>query len=191
MRIIFYIALAICAIAIVAAISASSQTYATDHLPAPQNVKAANADRPGKVTISWEPVPGAYFYRIGWTSLTAVRKAQADGRHWMDTFTSTDIYGKGRTSHTVHNLDGDTKYTFIVGSATQRYGTAVWSEWVEINTLPLPPLFPPCNCRSYPPPPPQTPPTPAPPTPTPAPPTPTEQPVATLRNGSQHRHTTP
>ena len=190
MRIIPYIALAICAIAIVGTIG---QTYAADHLPASQNVQVTDSDRPGHVIVSWEPVPDARYYRIGWTSLTAVELARTDGRNWMNTFTRVDIDNLGDTAHTVPNLDGKTLYAFIVGTATERYGKAVWSEWAYHTTPPRWPFVPHGGCRSDPPPPPQTTPTPEPPTPTPTPTPapPTEQPVATLRNGSQHRHTTP
>lgn len=180
MRTIPYIALAICAIAIVGVIIGSTgQTYADHHLPAPQNVRAANSDQPGKVTVSWDPVPEARFYRIGWASRPEVEQAESDGRNWLDTFISIDIHNNGQTAHSVQGLAGDALYAFVIGTATERYEEAVWSEWVYETTLPQSPFIPPGGCRSNPPPP---------PAPTPTPP---EQPVAAVRNGPQHRHTTP
>lgn len=182
MRIIPYIALAICAIAIVGVIAANiSQTEAADHLPAPQNVRAINSDQPGKVTVSWDPVPDARFYRIGWASLPAVEQAETDGRNWLDTFISIDIHNNGQTAHDIHGLAGATTYAFVTGAATERYGKAVWSEWAYTKTLSQSPFIPPGGCRSDPPPPPTN----------PRPPTPTEQPVAGVRSSPQHRHTTP
>ena len=143
-------------------------------------MRAANSDQPGKVTVSWDPVPDARFYRIGWVSRRAVEQAEADDRNWQNAFIRNDIDNNGEPSHSVHNLDGDTMYAFVIGAATERYGEAVWSEWTYIKTLPRSPFIPPGGCGTAPPPPPAEP-----------PPTPTEQPAATVRDGSQHRHTTP
>ena len=74
------------------------------NLPAPRNVNADHGTKPGQVVISWDGIPEARFYCIGWASQDRVAQAQAEGRHWLDTFVTVDVANTGQTTHAIHDL---------------------------------------------------------------------------------------
>ena len=100
---------------------------------APAGVTAADAPQTGAVNITWNPVAGAAFYRIGWVKMADIPVAQAAGRHWLDAFAFTDIANLGQTAHTLTDLRPGADYAFIVGSVTARFATAAWSEWAYLT----------------------------------------------------------
>ena len=71
---------------------------------APAGVTAADGPQTGAVNITWNPVAGAAFYRIGWVKMADIPVAQAAGRHWLDAFAFTDIANLGQTAHTLTDL---------------------------------------------------------------------------------------
>ena len=100
---------------------------------APAGVTAADGPQTGAVNITWNPVAGAAFYRIGWVKMADIPVAQAAGRHWLDAFAFTDIANLGQTAHTLTDLRPGADYAFIIGSVNARFATAAWSEWAYLT----------------------------------------------------------
>ena len=105
----------------------------TPQPPAPAGVTAADGPQTGAVNITWNPVAGAAFYRIGWVKMADIPVAQAAGRHWLDAFAFTDIANLGQTAHTLTDLRPAADYAFIIGSVNARFATAAWSEWAYLT----------------------------------------------------------
>ena len=106
--------------------------------PAATGVSAANAGTTGQTTVSWNTVPAAGFYRVGWVSRNEITRVTAAGRDWLDAFNFTDIANTGQTSHTVRNLEPGVEYAFIIGTVTSRFTAAKWSTWAFLHTSPAP-----------------------------------------------------
>ena len=100
---------------------------------APDGVTAADGPQTGAVNITWRPVAGAAFYRIGWVKMADIPVARSDGRHWLDAFAFTDVANLGQTAHTLTDLRPAADYAFIVGSVNARFATAAWSEWAYLT----------------------------------------------------------
>ena len=81
--------------------------------------------------MSWDPVDGAGYFRIGWI---AALDYQADSDDWREQFVFTNVSGK--TTYTATRLTPGEYYYFVVGSATERYGQAQWSGWVGVALNP-------------------------------------------------------
>ena len=130
--------------------------------PTPQNPRAADGARPGVVTVSWDALSASQsaFYRVGWVAEDDYRAVTAAGRNWLEAFAFVDVENSGQTSHTVSRLTPCARYAFIVGSISQRFGTATWSEWARLTLS--------CSIRTPTPTPTHTP---TPPPPPPPPPT--------------------
>ena len=100
---------------------------------APAGVTAAAGPQTGAVNITWNPVAGAAFYRIGWVKMADIPVARAAGRHWLDAFAFTDVANLGQTAHTLTDLRPAADYAFIIGSVNARFATAAWSEWAYLT----------------------------------------------------------
>lgn len=106
------------------------------------NVNAVESSgEPGTVTVSWNPVAGATFNRVGWVSLPDYRRVVAakGETNWLDAFAFQDISGSGTSRHVIQNLAPGTKYGFIIGSISKRFGDVPsqpsgWSEWKLLDT---------------------------------------------------------
>ena len=167
------IALALAAVLLVI-ITASIAPARAQHAPA--NIQAADGSNPGAVTISWDAAADAAFYRIGWVAFDNIAAVQAAGRPWLDAFAFTDVTNYGQTTHTLTDLAPGMQYAFIIGSVSNRFGAAQWSEWAYLTLAEAPATS--CPTETGEPPAPQMP-TPS-PTPTSAPtPTPAHQPTPT------------
>ena len=101
--------------------------------PRLENPTAADGDSPGVVTVSWSAVSQASFYRVGWVAEDDYRAVTAAGRDWLEAFAFVDVENQGQTSHTVSRLTPGIRYAFVVGSISQRFGTAAWSEWARLT----------------------------------------------------------
>ena len=154
---------------------------------APGNVRAVDGGGPGEVTVSWNAVDEADFYRIGWVAFDDIAVVRAEGRPWLDAFAFMDVTNYGQTVHTLTGLHPGVDYAFIAGSVSSRFGIAQWSEWAYLTLAEAPATACPTDAGGEPaapqaPNPTETA-TPAPvaaPTPTPFP-TPTPTPAATPR----------
>ena len=163
-------------IVITIAVASIAPARAQNDLAVPANVQAADAANPGAVTISWDAVGDAAFYRIGWVASDKIAAVQAAGRPWLDAFAFTDVTNYGQTAYTLTDLAPGVQYAFIAGSVSNRFGIAQWSEWTYLTLAEAPAAS--CPTDTGEPPAPQIP-TPS-PTPTRSPtPTPAHQPTPT------------
>ena len=126
-----------------ALLSASLNTlaHAQGDLVAPGNVVAQDTGNSGEVRISWDAVPGAAYYRIGWVAYSDVEPIIASGGDWLERFAFIDIQNRGQTQHTITRLTPGVQYAFIVASNDGRYGTPQWPEatgWQFLNLTPAP-----------------------------------------------------
>ena len=129
---------------VVALLSANVNTvaHAQGDLVAPSNVAAQNTGNLGEVRISWDAVPNAAYYRIGWVAYSDVEPIIASGGDWLEHFAFIDIENRGQTEHTITRLTPGVQYAFIMASNDDRYGTPRWppaSGWafLTLNDAPL------------------------------------------------------
>ena len=110
----------------------------------PTNLVAANGAEPGTVLLTWDPIDGAPFYRIGWVAMPNVRAAIAADRPWHEALRTVAIENTGQSGHTVSHLVPGVEYRFVVGIAQDRFRHPQdWSRWTEALTLnPGPPVCP-------------------------------------------------
>ncbi len=107
--------------------------YAQSPPPKPSGVAAANGGNPGEAAVSWNPVAGAAYYRIGWVAMPDYHAVTAQGRDWLEAFAFVDVANRGQRSHTVARLTPGTQYAFIVATNSARYGPPQWSEWAFLT----------------------------------------------------------
>ena len=100
--------------------------YAQSDLSAPSNVAAENTGNAGEVRVSWDAVPNAAYYRIGWVAYSDVAPIIASGGDWLEHFAFIDIENRGQIEHTVARLTPGVVYAFIMASNDGRYGTPRW-----------------------------------------------------------------
>ena len=118
-----------------------SPAHAQDDLSAPANAVAQNTGNAGEVRISWDEVPDAAYYRIGWVAYSDVQPIIAAGGDWLERFAFIDIQNRGQTRHTITRLTPGVQYAFIVASNDGRYGTPRWPEatgWRFLNLTQAP-----------------------------------------------------
>ena len=113
---------------VVALLSANVNTvaHAQGELVAPSNVAAQHTGNPGEVRISWDAVPDAAYYRIGWVAYADVEPIIAAGGDWLEHFAFIDIENRGQTEHVITRLTPGVVYAFIMASNDGRYGTPRW-----------------------------------------------------------------
>ena len=100
--------------------------YAQSDLSAPSNVAAENTGNAGEVRVSWDAVPNAAYYRIGWVTYSDVAPIIASGGDWLEHFAFIDIENRDQTEHTITRLTPGVQYAFIMASNDGRYGTPRW-----------------------------------------------------------------
>ena len=87
---------------------------------------AENTGNAGEVRVSWDAVPNAAYYRIGWVAYSDVAPIIASGGDWLEHFAFIDIANRGQTEHTITRLTPGLLYAFIVAGNDGRYGTPQW-----------------------------------------------------------------
>ena len=89
---------------LLALLSANVNTvaHAQGDLVAPSNVTAQHTGNPGEVRISWDAVPNAEYYRIGWVAYSDVEPIIASGGDWLEHFAFIDIENP-RPDRTLHH----------------------------------------------------------------------------------------
>ena len=78
------------------------------------------------VNLSWDAVPCAVYYRIGWVVYSDVEPIIASSGDWLEHFTFIDIANRGQTAHPITRLTPGLQYAFIVAGNDGRYGTPQW-----------------------------------------------------------------
>ena len=119
--------IALVATLLVAGIAATPAQLAS---PAAPTVQATG--NAGEIVISWNQVPGAQYYTVGWINWTKGQPVSAAGGDWLSLFHYTTVVGS-TTSYTVSGLDaGDNYYAIIRATDTgDRFGGGYsqWSAW--------------------------------------------------------------
>ena len=89
----------------------------------------------GELVISWNRIPGAKYYTLGWINWTEGQPVSASGGDWLSLFHYTTVAGD-RTSYTVKGLNGgDNHYAIIrvtdAAGTSGRFGGgySAWSAW--------------------------------------------------------------
>ncbi len=86
----------------------------------------------GELQVSWNRVPGAQHYTIGYANLDDVSRMTAAGRNLLDAFYYVTIEA-AYTSHTLSGLKPETEYYVLIGAQTLRFGATdlVWGTWAS------------------------------------------------------------
>ena len=125
-------------------------------LEVPEALASQSAFGTAAVDLSWDPVAGAVYYRIGWVVYSDVEPIIAAGGDWLERFAFIDIANRGQTDHTITRLTPGLQYAFIVAGNDVRYGTPQWpdaSGWQFMTPAtprqtPAPPQLPPATNTS-------------------------------------------
>ncbi len=141
--------LSLIAISLLAGVAATPAVLTTPDTPVV--VATGNA---GELQVSWNRVPGAQHYTIGYANRDDVNRMGAAGRNWLDAFYYVTIDAT-YAGHTLRGLKPDTAYYVLIGAQTLRFGATdlVWGAWASpvttagqhgagfcpITGLPLPP----------------------------------------------------
>ena len=100
--------------------------------PVAPNIQAtANG---GELEITWDRIPGAQFYTVGWINWTEEKPVLDAGGDWLSHFNYTTVAGH-RTSYTVKGqIGGDNHYAIIRATDVSGDGRfngpySAWSSW--------------------------------------------------------------
>lgn len=101
---------------------AGSISLAQSGAPATGNMAVRDGINPGEVVVSWDAVPGATHYRIGYVNMVTdypLAKASVTG-DWINAFIYVDENARnvqvpnGRAEYTVRRLEQDARHAFTV-----------------------------------------------------------------------------
>ena len=98
--------------------------------PPATNIQVVNGHNPGEVIISWNAVPEATHYRIGYVNLDTdypLAKASRTG-NWREAFIYVDVEVENfsQTVYTIRRLEQGTSHAFAVLTNNSRYGQPTW-----------------------------------------------------------------
>ena len=120
---------------LVASIAAMPATLVRPDRP----VVAATANA-GELFVSWDAVPSAGHYTVGYANLDDLNQMAAAGRNALDAFYYVTI-GAANTNHILSGLKPGTGYYVLIGARTKRFGATdlTWGPWSsEVVTKALP-----------------------------------------------------
>ena len=120
------IAVALSVLAALLSADVNTVALAQVDLVAPSNVTAQHTGNPAEVRISWDAVPDAAYYRIGWVAYSDVEPIITSGGDWLENFAFIDIENRDQTEHFITRLTPGVQYAFIMASNDGRYGTPRW-----------------------------------------------------------------
>ena len=101
-------------------------------MPKPTGLMAAKIEET-RITLKWDPVPGASSYKVEYYCDRHKRQAEADTAKsiglefvylWFDAYSDTN-------SVTIGNLDPGTKYVFIVCGVKKENGEEIQGNWTK------------------------------------------------------------
>ena len=99
-------------------------------LTRPDQPAVAATSNAGELQVSWNRVPGAQHYTIGYANLDDLNRMAATGRNPLDAFYYVTI-GAANTSHALSGLKPETAYYVLIGAQTPRFGATdlAWGPW--------------------------------------------------------------
>lgn len=123
-------------LAILAAIvSGAPPAEAQGRPPATANIQIVNGHNPGEVIISWDAVPAATHYRIGYVNMVTdypLAKSTEGGRtgNWLEAFVYVDVEAQNfvtsGTVYTIRRLEQGVRHAFVVLTNGSAYGEPTW-----------------------------------------------------------------
>ena len=114
-----------------AVVSGAMPADAQGSAPPATNIRVLNGYNPGEVIITWEAVPEATHYRIGYVNMDrdyARAKASATG-DWREAFSHVDVDAQNfeqGTTYTLYGLQEGARHAFAVLTNDSRYGEPTW-----------------------------------------------------------------
>ena len=114
-----------------AVVSGAVPADAQGSAPPATNIRVLNGYNPGEVIITWEAVPEATHYRIGYVNMDrdyARAKASATG-DWREAFSHVDVDAQNfeqGTTYTLYGLQEGARHAFAVLTNDSRYGEPTW-----------------------------------------------------------------
>ena len=109
-------------------------SYAQGNTPAVTNIQVAQGINPGEVIISWDAVPQATHYRIGYVNMETdypLAKASVTGE-WIEAFLYADVNARnftvsgGRAQYTLRRLAQGVRHAFTVRTSDDLDGVYTW-----------------------------------------------------------------
>ena len=126
----------VAALAILAAIvSGAPPAEAQGRPPGATNIQIVNGHNPGEVIISWDAVPAATHYRIGYVNMDTdypLAKSTEGGRtgNWLEAFVYVDVEAQNfvtsGTVYTIRRLEQGVPHAFVVLTNGSAYGEPTW-----------------------------------------------------------------
>ena len=126
----------VAALAILAAIgSGAPPAEAQGRPPGTTNIQIVNGHNPGEVIISWDAVPAATHYRIGYVNMAIdypLAKSTEGGRtgNWLEAFVYVDVEAQNfvtsGTVYTIRRLEQGVQHAFVVLTNGSAYGEPTW-----------------------------------------------------------------
>ena len=105
--------------------------FAQDGAPATRNIAIRDGVNPGEVVVSWDAVPQATHYRIGYVNMIQdypLAKASATGE-WIEAFVYVDVNARnftesgGRVAYTLRRLAQGDRHAFTVLTSSNHVNT--------------------------------------------------------------------
>ena len=103
--------------------------------PPATNIQVVNGHNPGEVIISWDAVPAATHYRIGYVNMDTdypLAKSTEGGRtgNWLEAFVYVDVEAQNfvtsGTVYTIRRLEQGVRHAFVVLTNGSAYGEPTW-----------------------------------------------------------------
>ena len=107
---------------------------AQGQVPATGNIAVRDGSQPGEVIISWDAVPEATHYRIGYVNMETDHPLAVASRtgNWLEAFVYVDVEAQnftvvgGRTEYTVRRLAQGVSHAFTVRTSDNIDGAFTW-----------------------------------------------------------------
>ena len=90
------------------------------------NIRVADGYNSGEVIVTWEAVPEAAYYRIGYVNMErdySVAEANGD---WLEAFAYVDVANRGQASHAIPGLEPGAQHAFAVLTNGSQHGKPTW-----------------------------------------------------------------
>ena len=101
-------------------------SYAQGTTPPATNIQVGDGANPGEVIITWDGVPEAIYYRIGYVNMDSdYAEAKAAG-DWKEAFLYVDVANRGQRSYTIKRLEQGAYHAFTVLTNGSRYSQPTW-----------------------------------------------------------------
>ena len=128
------------AVVLVAVVGTATPTGAQGRSPSATNIRVVDGHNPGEVIISWNGVPEATHYRIGYVNMKTdypLAKASKTG-NWKEAFVYVDVEAENfdRSVYTFRRLEQGARHAFAVLTNNSRYGQPSWPKkppWVYLT----------------------------------------------------------